>query len=208
MVQIYGTGLAAQTLAGTTIPLANSLAGTSVIIGGLQAPLYFVSPGQINALIPSELAPGPPYQLIVNNNGALSTPQSIQSTAVTPGVETLPSGYANAQHATDGSAVTDASPAKPGESIVVYLAGMGATTVPVPSGTAAPSSPFADTVDAPSITLNSEPVSFSFSGLTPGLAGLYQIDLQVPADAPNGDLTLVVNQPGFQGTPVILPVHQ
>jgi uncharacterized protein (TIGR03437 family) len=66
----------------------------------------------------------------------------------------------------------------------------------------------ANTVDAPSITLNSEPVSFSFSGLAPGLAGLYQIDLQVPADAPNGDLTLVVSQPGFQATPVLLPVHQ
>ncbi len=208
MVQIYGTGLAPQTLPGTTIPLANSLAGTSVIIGGLQAPLYFVSPGQINALIPSELPPGPPYQVIVNNNGALSTPETIQSTAVTPGVEALPSGYANAQHTADGSAVTDASAAKPGEHIVVYLTGMGATTVPVASGNPAPSSPSASTVDAPSITLNSEPVSFSFSGLTPGLAGLYQIDLQVPADAPNGDLTLVVNQPGFQGSPVILPVHQ
>ena len=208
MVQIYGTGLAPQVLAGTTIPLANSLAGTSVIIGGVQAPLFFVSPGQINALIPFELTPGPPYQLIVNNNGALSTPESIQSTAVTPGIAALPSGYANAQHNSDGSAVTDASPAKPGEYIVLYLAGMGATTVPVTSGDPAPSSPLARTVDAPSITLNAEPVSFAFSGLTPGLAGLYQIDLQVPADAPNGDLTLVVNQPGFQGTPVILPVHQ
>jgi len=59
--------------------------------------------------------------------------------------------------------------------------------------------PLAQTVDAPTVTLNSETVSFSFSGLTPGFAGLHQIDLQVPADAPNGDLNLVVNQPGFQG---------
>jgi uncharacterized protein (TIGR03437 family) len=64
------------------------------------------------------------------------------------------------------------------------------------------------TADPPTITLNGEAVpNVYFSGLTPTLAGLYQIDLQVPADAPNGDLTLVVNQPGFQGTPVILPVH-
>jgi large repetitive protein len=207
IVQIYGTGLATQTMVGSTIPLADSLAGTSVIIGGLQAPLFFVSPGQVNAQIPFELTPGQPYQVIVSNNGALSTPETIQSDAVAPGISALPSGYANAQHASDGSAVTDASPAKPGEYIVVYLAGMGATTVPVASGTAAPSSPLAQTVNVPTITLNGESVSFSFSGLTPGLSGLYQIDLQVPPDAPNGDLMLVVNQPGFQGSPVILPVH-
>jgi uncharacterized protein (TIGR03437 family) len=206
-VQIYGSGLATQTLVGTTIPLADNLAGTSVIVGGLQAPLFFVSPGQINAQIPFELTPGQPYQLIVSNNGALSTPESIQSTAVSPGVAALPSGYANAQHASTGSAVTDASPAKPGEYVVIYLAGMGATTVSVASGAAAPSSPLAQTVEAPTITLNGESVSPSFSGLTPGLAGLYQVDLQIPADAPNGDLTLVVSQPGFQGTSVILPVH-
>jgi uncharacterized protein (TIGR03437 family) len=43
--------------------------------------------------------------------------------------------------------------------------------------------------------------------LTPTVVGLYQIDFQVPADAANGDLTLVVSQPGFMGQSVILPVH-
>ena len=46
-----------------------------------------------------------------------------------------------------------------------------------------------------------------FSGLTPTVVGLYQIDFQVPADAANGDLTLVVSQTGFTEPPVILPVH-
>lgn len=208
IVQIYGSSLATGTTANTTIPLATSLSGTSVVIGGVQAPLYFVSPGQINAQIPFELSPGQSYQVIVSNNGALTTPDAIQSIAMTPGVASLPSGAANAQHASDSSGITEASPAKPGEYIVVYLAGMGMTTVPVATGAAAPSDPLAQTQNAPTITLNSEPVSFLFSGLTPGLAGLYQIDLQVPSDAPDGDLTLVINQPGFQGTSVILPVHQ
>ncbi len=208
IVQIYGSSLATQTMAATAAPLPTNLGGTSVIVGGLPVPLFFVSPAQVNAQLPFELAPGQPYQVIVSNNGALSTPESIQSIAATPGVASLPSGYADAQHASDGSAVTQASPAKPGEYIVIYLAGMGPTTIPVPSGAEAPSNPLARTVAAPTITLNSEPVSFLFSGLTPGLAGLYQIDLQVPADAQDGDLSLVVNQPGFQGSPVILPVHR
>src|ERR1019366_4518723 len=119
----------------------------------------------------------------------------------------LASGAANAQHVSDGSGITEASPARPGEYIVIYLAGMGLTTVPVATGAGAPSNPLAQTQNAPSITLNSEPVAFVFSGLTPGLAGLYQIDLQVPADAPDGDLRLLVTQPGTQGSSVILPVH-
>jgi uncharacterized protein (TIGR03437 family) len=178
-----------------------------VIIGGIQAPLFFVSPGQVNAEIPFELTPGQPYQVVVNNNGALSTPDSIQSAVVAPGVAALPTGFVNGQHVADGSVITDASPAKPGEYVVIYLAGLGPTTVPVTSGAGAPASPLAQTQNTPAVTLNAEPVTVLFSGLTPGLAGLYQIDLQVPADAPEGDLALVVNQPGVAGTSVILPVH-
>jgi uncharacterized protein (TIGR03437 family) len=208
IVQIYGSSLATQTVAATTLPLLGNLGGTSVIIGGLQAPLFSVSPGQVTAQIPFELTPGQSYEVIVSNNGALSTPENIQAIAATPGIDALLSGYANAHHASDGSAITDASPARQGEDIVIYLAGMGPTTIPVASGVGAPSNPPAQTVDTPMITLNSEPVSFLFSGLTPGLVGLYQIVLQVPADAKDGDLALVVSQTGFQGSPAILPVRQ
>ena len=208
IVQIYGSSLAGGTVVGGTIPLQTNLGGTSVIVGGIQAPLYYVSAGQLNVQIPFELTPGQPADLIVSANGALTTPQTIQLAPASPGIAEYVSGYAIAQHGADASLITDTSPAKPGELIVVYLAGMGATTIPVASGTASPSSPLAKTTNAPTITLNSEAVSvISFSGLTPTASGLYQIDLQIPADAPNGDLTLVVNQPGFNGTPVILPVH-
>ena len=198
IVQIYGSGLAGQTVAATALPLMTNLGGTSVIIGGIAAPLYFVSAGQVNAQVPFELTPGQPYQLIVSANGALTTPQTIQLAAVTPGIAAYASGYAIAQHVADSSLITDASPAKPGEYVVIYLTGMGPTTVPVASGAVSPTSPLAYTSDAPAVTLNSEAVSnILFSGLTPTLAGLYQIDLQVPGDATNGDLTLVVTQPGF-----------
>jgi uncharacterized protein (TIGR03437 family) len=91
---------------------------------------------------------------------------------------------------------------------VIYLVGMGPTAVPVASGATSPSSPLDSTVNAPAITLNGEAVSnIYFSGLTPTAIGLYQIDLQIPADAANGDQTLVVNQPGFQSVSAILPVH-
>ena len=168
-----------------------------------------MSTGQVNAPIPFELTAGQAYQVIVSNNGALSTPESIQSATVTPGVAYYASGYAKAEHV-DGTLITAASPAQPGEYIVVFPVGMGPTTAPVASGDAAPSNTPDTTIgaDAPTVTLNSEAVSvITYSGLTPTAVGLYQIDLQVPVDAPNGDLTLVVNQPGFLGVPVVLPVH-
>ena len=59
-----------------------------------------------------------------------------------------------------------------------------------------------------SITLNGAPVTnILFAGLTPTLVGLYQVDFQVPANAPNGDLQLVLTQPGGQSNVTILPVH-
>ncbi len=88
-----------------------------MIIGGVAAPLYFVSPGQINAQVPFELKSGMSYQVIVNANGALSTPNPIQLAGDAPGIAAFASGGIIAEHSADGSLVTDASPAAPGEFI-------------------------------------------------------------------------------------------
>ncbi len=77
LVQITGQYLAGQTLSDPTVPVPTTLGGTSVIIGGIQAPVSYVSPGQINAQVPFELPPGQPYQLFVSANNALTAPQSL-----------------------------------------------------------------------------------------------------------------------------------
>lgn len=206
LVQITGQYLAGQTLNASAVPLPTSLGGTSVIIGGLEAPLSMVSPGQLNAQVPFELPAGQPYQVIVIANNALTTPQSFQAGAASPGLSVLPSGYVQANHQS-GVAVTDATPAQPGEYISVYLVGMGATTIPVGSGQPGPGAPYATTVIGPVITLNNESVSYNFSGLIPGLVGVYQVNLQIPSDAPNGDLTLTFSENGFTSNSGLLPVQ-
>ena len=95
----------------------------------------------------------------------------------------------------------------PGEYLVFYMSGLGATTTPVASGTASPASPLALPVTNPVLTLNGTNVPILFSGLTPGLVGLYQVNFQVPANAANGDLQLVVSQAGATSNVTILPVH-
>ena len=206
LVQITGQYLAAQTLANSQVPLPTSLGGTSVIIGGMQAPITSVSPNQINAQVPFELPAGQPYEVIVNANNALTTPQSFQAGAASPGLSVLATGYVQASHQS-GAPITETSPARPGEYIAVYLVGMGGTTIPVASGQPGPGSPFANTTIAPTVTLNNENAPVVFSGLIPGLVGVYQVNLQVPSDAKNGDLIFAISQDGFTSNAGVLPVH-
>ncbi len=208
IVQIYGANLASQATPASTIPLPTSLNQTQVLIGGLYAPLYYVSPGQINAQVPFELTAGQAYQIIVNANGALSTPNPIQLSAAAPGIAQFAAGEIIAQHS-DGSLVLETSPAAPGEYLVMYVAGMGNTTQNVPSGTASPSTTLASSLEAPTLTLNGTPVTnIIFAGLTPTLVGLYQINFQVPANAPNGDLQLVLSQSDGPSSSTVLPVQR
>jgi len=207
IVAMYGSNLAAQAAQAGSIPLPSTLANTSVIIGGQQAPLYYVSPGQINAQVPFELAAGTPYQIIVNANGALSAPYPIQLVSDAPGIAQFASGQIIAQHQ-DYSLVTEASPAAPGEYIQMYLAGMGLTSRTVASGTASPSDILANALDKPLLNLNGTPVTnVVFAGLTPTLVGLYQVNFQVPVGVPDGDLVLELTQPNGGSNSSILPVH-
>ncbi len=204
IIQIYGQNLASQTAQPTTIPLPTTMNGTSVIIGGIPAPLYYVSAGQINAQLPFELTPGNQYQVLISANGALTTPDVVQLSAATPGLAAFADSTLIAQHG-DGTLVSATAPAKPGEYLVAYLAGMGETTATPVSGTASPGSPLALPSLPPVLTLNGAVYPIAFAGLTPGLVGLYQMNFQVPAGLPAGNLTLVVNQNGALSNQTVLP---
>jgi uncharacterized protein (TIGR03437 family) len=208
IVQIYGTGLAPTGTVASTIPLPKSMTGTSLIIGGISAPLYYVGPYQINAQIPFELDPNGQYQVIANANGSFTAPVTIQLAPVTPGFAAYSDGALIAEHGADGSLITDASPAQPGEYVVGYLAGLGDTTVPVNTGGAAPPYPgLAWAGVPPTLTLSGASVPVQFAGLVPGLVGLYQLNFQVPLDQPDGPVTLVLTQSGFASNSTTLPVH-
>lgn len=206
ILAIYGSNLAPQAATDSGAPLPAVLAGTSVTIGGISAPLYYVSPSQIDAQLPSELLAGNQYEVIINSSGALSTPGSISVSAAIPGIAAFPNGVVIAQHA-DYSLVSPASPAKPGEYLVLYLAGLGVTDSAVADGAASPASPLAHPLIAPILSLNGTNVPVYFGGLTPGFVGLYQINFQVPVNIPSGDIQLVVSQAGVASNSTILPVQ-
>ena len=205
VVQIYGSSLGGQNAAATLVPLPSDIGGTSVIIGGLEAPLFFVGPNQIDAQVPFELTAGKQYQVVVNANGALTAPDTVNLTADVPGMAAFADGTIIAQHS-DGSLVTATAPALPSEYLVIYSSGLGKTDNVVATGAGSPSSPLAKPVDTVSLTIDGASANVLFAGLTPGLVGLYQINFQVPASAKTGNLALIVTQNGVVGNPTFLPV--
>jgi uncharacterized protein (TIGR03437 family) len=208
IIDIYGSNLASGTAQALSAPLSTTLGQTSVLIGGIAAPLFYVAPGQINAQIPFELTAGNQYQVQVNNSGALSTPDSIQLAPVSPAIAALTDGQVIAQRYPDYSLVTEDAPAKPGDYLTIYLVGMGATDPAVGTGAASPGQTPAQLVAQPVLMVNGNSIPIQFAGMTPGAIGLYQINFQVPASAPDGDLTLIVSQAGMDSNTTVLPVKQ
>ena len=133
-----------------------SVNGSFVLVGGVQVPLYYVSDGQINAELPYELQPNRPQAVIVANNGAYSLPDQILFTAVNPGVATS-SGILIAQHS-DFRLVDSTNPAKPGEVLIMYLVGMGATNPPITTGEVA-QGPLKPAAVQPTVTVGGLPAT-------------------------------------------------
>src|ERR1051326_7936082 len=69
----FGTGLATKVEIATGQPLPTTLAGTTVKINGEPAPLFFVSPAQINYLIPTGTPAGTAGVVVTSGDGTVST---------------------------------------------------------------------------------------------------------------------------------------
>jgi len=183
----------------------NAFNGTFLLIGAIQAPLYYVSPGLLDVQIPAELAPNQQYAAVLSANGALSLPETITLVPEQPGMAANADGTVIAQHAVDYSLVTAAHPAKPGEPLIIYLAGMGATNPPVASGAVTPSA-LVPTIVQPTMSVDGQPAAIAYAGLTPDGIGLYQINFTVPTNARSGNLNLVVIQGNQPSNTTTLPV--
>jgi uncharacterized protein (TIGR03437 family) len=205
VAEVYGSGLATASVSPGVLPLPPTFNSTFMLIGGSSAPLYFLSDGQLDVQIPSELAANQQSSVIVSVNGALTVPDQIDVIPAVPGVAAFADGRLIAQHGLDYSLVDATHPGKPGEYLIMYLAGMGATNPSVTSGAA---SPAAQATVQPTVTVDGQNAAIAYAGLTPGLAGLYQINFQVPGSAKTGDLTVVVTQNGVAANVTKLAVSQ
>jgi len=196
-VTLYGT-FAAQTAQASALPFPPSLGGLTMTVNGKQAPLYAVSPTQLFAVVPNGVS-GSTATFQVTVNGAKSNSIDVPLANTAPGVFSLPQnglGDGAILHA-NFSVVNQASPATPGETVQVYLTGLGATNPAVTEGTAAPSKePLARTVGPVNVYVGGILVpNIQFKGLAPALADLYQLNVQIPPNIGPGWQPLAIQTP-------------
>lgn len=221
--EIYGTNLAnvvSQTWGsadfnGNAGP--TTLGATSVTVAGQSAFVDFVSPLQVNAQVPSNIATGP-QPVVVSTPGGTSAAFSVPVNAVepgllAPGVFNLSAGqYVGAVFA-DGSFVlppgavsgVTSERAVPGDTIVLYGIGFGAVTPDSPAGLlVTQTNSINDTLQ---ISIGGTPVTVEYAGLTGGFMGLYQFNVVVPNVAASDTVPLTFSLNGTAGAQtLIIPI--
>jgi uncharacterized protein (TIGR03118 family) len=183
----------AADLAGGKLP--TSLSGVSVTVDGVPAYLSLVSPKLINFLTPVGMHAGASVQIVVSNSGLTSDPIAVQSQPVAPSFLLLGGKYVAALHSDNKTIIgpptlaSGSSPAKPGETIVLFGTGFGATNPPAPEGQ--PLTQAANLAASPAVRIGGADARVVYAGLTG--TGLYQINVVVPPSAADGDLPVTVS---------------
>jgi uncharacterized protein (TIGR03437 family) len=200
IASVFGSNLSSVQAFASTIPLPTTLASTSFQIGGRAAPLFFVSPSQVNLQIPWELAGQSQASVLATVGGVVSSQQTVSLAPFAPGLFTL-NGAGSSQGTiviagtplfAAPQSVPGSRPAHPGEFILIYCTGLGAVSNQPATGMAAQASPLSVTIATPTVTIGGIVALVPFSGLAPGAVGLYQVNVQVPMGAPTGDAVPVI----------------
>jgi uncharacterized protein (TIGR03437 family) len=216
-VEIYGTNLATDSRSwgssdfnGENAP--TSLDGTSVSIGGQAAFVYYISPTQVDAQVPSNVATGS-QPLIVKTPSGSSAPVNITINATEPGL-LAPSSFDiggkqyvvalfsdNITYVLPAGAIAGipSRAAQPGETITMYGVGFGPVVPNVPAGQIVQSSNTLPSSAALQISFAGKPATLTYSGLAPTLVGLYQFDVVVPSVPASDTVPVTFSLGGVQG---------
>ena len=202
LITIFGTNLSNDVhgvAAFNQVPLPTTLAGASVLIGGTAIPLFYVinasGTEQISAQAPFEIAGQQSVSIVVNNGRAQSAPVQVTVAAAQPGIFLVNATDGAFLHGLDESLVTAAKPAAGNEVVVLYCTGLGAVSPPATTGALASGTTLNYTPN-PTVTVAGASAPVAFSGLAPGLVGLYQINFTVPSSTPSGNAAVVVTANG------------
>jgi uncharacterized protein (TIGR03437 family) len=184
LVSVFGADLSPLTQTAASLPLPLAISGVAVTVNGVAAPVWYVSPNQLNIQIPYEIAASSSATLVVNNNGQVaSTPLTIDSAA--PGL------FTDSQNS-----LVPAATAARGQTITLYLTGAGAVTPQIISGAAPSASVGLLQLPTPqqttTVTVGGIAAPASFIGIPAGMAGIVQINFQIPTTVGTGSQAVIV----------------
>jgi uncharacterized protein (TIGR03437 family) len=212
---IYGTNLAyatasltASDISGGMLPTVLGGTGVRVLINNIPANIYYVSPTQVNLLVPTSLVAGPAViQLVVDALAGPAIPITLLNAA--PSFFQSDATTVLGVHL-NGTTITAASPAQPGEIVVLFASGLGPTNpaaipnqIPQMAASVTPMSNF-------SMLINGEPVNpeqILYAGVVPTFAGLFQINVQLPSNAPPNPQLQIGYLSTFSPVGRVLPVQ-
>ena len=198
LITIFGQQLSPVNAASQQIPLPTALGNSCLTVNGQPIPILFVSPTQVNAQLPFQAAGN--VTLVLRTPGGVSDNYNLVILPTAPSV--FHSGVAGPLtnvptlvRADNNLLVTDANPIHAGDSLVIYLTGLGQTNPAQDAGQPAPLSPLANALVQPTVTINGVNLPVLYAGLSPGEVGVYQINVTVPNNVPPGlDDTLTITQ--------------
>jgi uncharacterized protein (TIGR03437 family) len=175
-----------------------------VQIDGIAAPLVYVSPLQINAQVPWEAMPGG-ATLTVTHAGVAAS-QTVTIAAAGPAIFTLYGSQEAAARNQDYSVNSQDNPAAAGQAILLFGTGLGAVSPAVPTGVAASADPLSWVTAKVTATVGGAPADVLFAGMAPGFAGLWQVNVALPAGV-SGAAPVIVTVAGVASNTVTVWVE-
>jgi uncharacterized protein (TIGR03437 family) len=193
---LFGVDLATKTAQAISVPLPMTLLTTTVTVNGAQVPLFYVSPGQIDAQMPWDVAGNSVASVVVKNGTSTSNAAAVYVPDTgTPGISVYGTDRAVVTNA-DGSVNSSTAPASVGDEVVAWFTGGGPVQAAGPLVTGAPAPNGLSYVTGTyTVTVGSVDAMVDYIGLTPGSIGLYQVNFVVPSIA-NGTYPLQINISG------------
>jgi uncharacterized protein (TIGR03437 family) len=177
-------------------------------VNGVAAPLFYVSPQQINFQMPA-VTVGGSVPVIVVSGGIDSLGAAVNIAAAGPGIFTVNSNGMGqgAVLNQDFSPNSGQNPAAVGSVIQIYATGLGLTAPPVAAGQPGAGAPYDLTVNTPVVTIGGVAAQVLFSGLAPGFVGLYQVNVQVPPGPATGTVFLQIQVNGQTSNSASIVIH-
>ena len=174
-----------------------TLAGVTVTFNNVPTPLIFVAPGQINAIVPYEVAGQTSVPVVVSNNGTTSAAFTVPVAAVAPAIFTLSQNGSGQGAILNQDATVNGSnnPAAPGSIISIYATGEGQLVPPGATGCiTGATAPFPKPVAAVSVTIGGQPSpDITYAGEAPEeVCGLIQINATLPSNLSAGPQPVVL----------------